>query len=324
MIISDLCNQNCNFCSYRIPEGFSSANFVEELADGKINVNPNRQIPKEKCFEILDDCAAMGVKAIQFTGGGEPTAHKDHVEIFNYAHELGLETALVSNGVILRDLPTYAGMTWVRISLDAGTEETYESTRQSKAWKGVIRNLMELSTIQDHTVVGVGFVVTKYNCHEIHAACEIVKDVGISNIRLSAIFSEDRVNHFTSQDLTIISDQIKKAKLLESDKFSVIDNFHLRTKDLMDGAPDYGLCGYQRFTTYIGGDQKIYRCCTTSYTDHGEIGDLKDKSFRYWFEHEALGQYGGFDPKTCHTCQFNNQNKAIENLITVPPHGNFV
>ncbi len=189
LIISDLCNQNCNFCSYRISEGFSSANFVEQLEGGKVNVNPNRQIPKEKCFEILDDCAAMGVKAIQFTGGGEPTAHKDHLAIFQHAQELGLETALVSNGVILRDVPTYAKMTWIRISLDAGTEETYEKTRESKSWKTVLRNLMELSTIQDYTTVGVGFVITKYNCLEIEAACKLVKDIGISNMRLSAIFS---------------------------------------------------------------------------------------------------------------------------------------
>ncbi len=297
---------------------------MEQLEGGKVNVNPNRQIPKEKCFEILDDCATMGVKAIQFTGGGEPTAHKDHLAIFQHAQELGLETALVSNGVILRDVPTYAKMTWIRISLDAGTEETYEHTRESKSWKTVLRNLMELSTIQDYTTVGVGFVITKYNCLEIEAACKLVKDIGISNMRLSAIFSTEGMDHYTSQDLEIIDQQIKRSRLLESDKFSVINNFYTRTTDLIDGPPTYDLCGYQRFTTYIGGDQKIYRCCTTSYTDHGEIGDLTNKSFRYWFEHEALDQYKDFNPKTCHTCQFNNQNRGIEQLITVPPHGNFV
>ena len=47
-----------------------------------ITYNPNRKIPYEKCLEILDDCAEMGVKAIQITGGGEPSVHPDHTKIY--------------------------------------------------------------------------------------------------------------------------------------------------------------------------------------------------------------------------------------------------
>ena len=38
---------------------------------GKVNQQPQQEDPHtRKCIEILDDCAEMGVKAVQCTGGG--------------------------------------------------------------------------------------------------------------------------------------------------------------------------------------------------------------------------------------------------------------
>ena len=96
LILSDLCNQSCVWCAYRSETGLST-----ELFKTATTINPNRKIETDKAKEILDDCFDMGVKAIQFTGGGEPTVHKDHLEIFSYAQTLQLETALVTNGIKL-------------------------------------------------------------------------------------------------------------------------------------------------------------------------------------------------------------------------------
>lgn len=324
LIISDLCNQNCNFCAYRMPTGFSVENFAEIKEDGTRVVNPNRMIPKEKCFEILEDCRTVGVKAIQFTGGGEPTVHPDHVDIFRKAQNLGLETALVTNGAILRDFSTYNAMTWIRVSLDAGTEETYAKTRESKSWKTVLRNLEAMTKLDASVTVGVGFVVTKYNYKEIELACRLVKDIGLNYVRLSAVFSSDEEDYYTSEIFAAITDSIKASKQLETNKFKVISLFGDRIRDLGQGKPDYDVCGYQNFTTYIGGDQKVYRCCTTSYTKHGEIGDLRDTSFLDWFRNRTESAYRGFNPRTCHHCQFNNQNRIINKAISKPMHENFV
>ena len=133
LIISDLCNQDCHFCAYRMSKGFSVENFPDEQG----NRNPKRFIPTAKAKEILDDCAALGVGAIEFTGGGEPTVHKDHIEIIGHAQDLGLETGLVTNGVRLSDHSVFQNLTWLRISLDAGTAESYEGIRASKAWPKV-------------------------------------------------------------------------------------------------------------------------------------------------------------------------------------------
>ncbi len=315
IIISDLCNQNCHFCAYRMDGGFSTAEFSDEEG----NKNPVRFIPTDKVREILDDCASLGVGSIEFTGGGEPTVHRDCFEIIDYAQSLGLETGLVTNGVRLRAHRCLERLTWLRISLDAGCRETYEKIRQSKAWPKVMSNLA-LAGALTGPYVGVGFVVTRENYRELAKACEIVRDHGIPYIRVSAMFSTMGADYYAGIS-DAIDGQRRAAKALETDAFKVIDFFSARVEDLRQQAPDYSFCGEQQFVLYIGGNQKVYTCCTNAYTPHGEIGDLANRRFRDWLENTRRFD---FDARGCHHCQFNDKNRIINYMLSKPKHINFV
>jgi len=100
LILSDLCNQGCSFCAYRM-DGYTS----NELFVGNSPVDPNhrnnpiRWIPTERALRLIDEFKEAGVLAVQFTGGGEPTVHPDHEAIFQKTLDLGLRASLVSNGV---------------------------------------------------------------------------------------------------------------------------------------------------------------------------------------------------------------------------------
>lgn len=316
IIISDLCNQDCHFCAYRMSTGFSVENFADEHG----NKNPARFIPTKKVKEILDDCAALGVGAIEFTGGGEPTVHKDHIEIIGYAQALGLQTGLVTNGVRLTDDVVFHNLDWLRISLDAGKPETYQAIRASKAWPKVMKNLKLAGQFQK-PYVGAGFVVTRENYLEIEQACRLVKEAGIPYVRISAMFSTEGSDPYSgiAQE---IHDQRAKAKELEDASFKVVDFFSNRVDDLDQGRPDYKFCGEQQFVLYIGGDQKVYTCCTNAYTTHGEIGDLKQQSFAHWLK--TTRRYD-FDSRSCHHCQFNDKNRVVNFLLEpAPKHVDFV
>lgn len=311
IVLSDLCNQNCHFCAYRMDGGFTSKYF---------GGNPNRMIPTAKAKEILDDCAELGVKAIEFTGGGEPTVHPDCFEIIGHAQSLGLQTALVTNGVRLKPHPALASLTWLRVSLDAGTPETYERVRESKAWQTVMRNLEMIGNLKG-PLVGVGFVVTRENWSELFTACQIAKGFGIPYVRVSAMFSEAGADYYGYEIERGISEQRVCAKTLEDGTFKLVDFFDDRIGDLQQAAPDYSFCGYQQFVTYIGGDQKIYTCCTNAYTPHGEIGDLREQRFSEWI---ASTRRYDFDAKSCHHCQYNGVNRTVNFMLSKPAHVDFV
>ncbi len=314
LVISDFCNQDCDFCSYRASNGMSTEQFP---MDG--HKNPQRMIPAKKCFEILDDCAELGVKGIQFTGGGEPTVHPDHLEIFEHAQKLGLKTGLVTNGIKIKDHPVYDKFDGIRVSLDAGEKETYKSIRNHGGFVTALKNIERLSKRMTG-VLGVGFVVTENNYKEIYDCAALAKSHGAQYLRVSAVFSTEGSRPYESIYSTIKSEIEFSKNVLEDEGYTIYDLFGARIEDLDTGSPDYNFSGYQYLNVYIGGNQKVYRCCTTSYSRHGEIGDLTEKSFYDWLTTRA----DNFNAKSCRVCQFNDKNEVINYLVSDPLHVEFV
>lgn len=314
LVLSDLCNQDCGFCAYRMSAGLSN----ELFPDGK-RKNPNRMIPAEKAREIIDDCAAIGVKGLQFTGGGEPTMHPDHLEMFTLAQRHGIATALVTNGVNLDPThPAVRGMSWVRVSVDSGTAQTYASTRgvSAKHWNTVWEHIGALSELCLGTV-SVGFVVTPANFRELPAAAELAQAAGVANIRVGAVFSSEGAGYY-GHSVSEIRAVIAYAKERFGDL--IVDLFDRRIEDLDAGSPDEALCGYQHLSTYIGGDLGVYRCCNTAYTRAGKVADLHNMRFA-----DLFGRFvEPFDARSCRHCQFRGQNKVIAATQAKPVHAEFV
>lgn len=331
LILSDLCSHGCRWCGYRRPDGLSSEQFgVYE--HGQLNMNPNRMIPAAKAIEILNDCAALGVKAVQFTGGGSPTLHPQCMEIFGHAQSLGLETALVTNGTLLRPgwETIYPAMAWVRVSIDAGRAETYGTIRQihpsffAKALHHVSLIRQAIDRKGSPCLLGAGYVITMDNWQELPEGVRLIKESGAHNVRLSAMFSTQGDRYYEDA-IPAIEDMISKAMSYQDSTFHVVDMFGDRITDLQQ-APDYAFCGYEQFNMYIGGNLKIYRCCTTAYTLHGEVGDLSNQRLLDWFASAQKREaYGTFDARSCQVCQFNGKNRAILYAIDpAPTHVNFV
>jgi MoaA/NifB/PqqE/SkfB family radical SAM enzyme len=301
-------------------------------ADGTYNHNPNRMIETDKALEILRDAQAMGIRAVQFTGGGEPTVHPDFASIVLYAQGLGLETAIVSNGQKLNGHAAVAvrGSSWIRISIDAGTAESYQQIRRVRpgvfetVWKNVEAVVAARNGASPY--VGLGFVVTKENWTEIPLFVGRARDAGVDNVRLAAVFTTEGAAYFEGfeEDAARLC---RAAKALETDRFAVADMFRERAKDLHQGPPDYERCAYMHLTTYIGADLGVYRCCVLAYNTRGLIGSLKDQRLSdLWASEQKRKDFAGFDARGCDLCQFNERNREMNAMIdTIPTeHGNFV
>lgn len=320
IIPTNRCNQNCRACAYRLP-GYTSAELF----------NPRDEIPSERLLELASDCYAMGVKAIEVTGGGEPTLHPAFdalcgLILFDYGIDLGV----VSNGTNWRQerVNLVANAHWVRISIDAGTPETYASYRHSSPTmfhevRGTVRKLAAAK--RKHTILGVGFVVTADNWREILLATQNAKEDGADNIRISAAFQPQGTGYFATfgdqaEDLCL------EAKGLEDKRFKVFNNFSDRLSDLAIGHPKDPDCGFQRVSTYIGADLNVYRCCVLAYSTRGILGSLRDQRYSaMWFSEETMKKFREFDARQCPRCMFTGKNDAIRYATCLDPmHVNFI
>jgi len=330
-----------NNCAYRTP-GYSSSqlfyttnpalagNLARDRKHPEHNYNPKRWIPTERALALVEEMAALGVRAIQLTGGGEPTVNPAFAVVCQRIRELGMEYAVVSNGSLVgaRDLyKDFAGASWVRISVDAGIARTYATTRGTKAasFNAVWDTIKAIKT-HGCPVVGIGFVVTPQNWQEIAVAAEMARDAGADNIRISAMFSPEGAALFRPF-YEAAQRQCRAAKALETDRFRVFDRFGARVEDLELQAPEYRHCRYQHYTTYIGADLNVYRCCVYSYNKRGLIGSVANQSFRdLWVSQKRMNDMLTFDATSCERCQFNNLNRFLNYLTASedPPHANFV
>lgn len=339
LVISDTCNHDCSFCSYRWSGNLNNELFTQNAALASFGTdNPKRMIDTAKVREILDDCAAMGVGAILWTGGGEPTVHPDHVELMRYALNLGLDCALITNGELFKPghLDNLLRFQWVRFSLDAGTPDTYGAIRRINParMERVLHNIRALVQAREQfrdaghpcdVVIGTGFVVTRENWREVVLATELAKSLGVDNIRISAALQPDDDAYFADFHAEAAA-LCKQAEAIGNDSFRVFNFFGARLQDLIDKHPDYSRCGFQQFVTYIGADLNVYRCCILAYSERGVIGSLKRQRFReLWESEQKRRDFDTFDARGCPRCWFNNRNRVIlYALDPAPLHANFV
>lgn len=331
LVLSDLCNHNCYFCTFRMENSFTNKMFGGTDSKGKFTLNPARFLSKEKSLEIVKDCADMGVKSIEFTGGGEPTVHPDHVEIFNEVLKNGMEFGLITNGMLFKNGFDDAVLksTWCRFSLDAGNAKTYSKVREvpEAAFDKVLKNIEELAKKRkktgSSTTLGVSFIVTDENYPEIYEAARIVSKLGVDYFRVGYFRTDEG---FTAGDFEKSKELINDAKKdFSRDDFAVIDRYTTSSKN-MDGPPDYKFCGYQHVSTWIAADYNVYRCCVTSYDKHGLIGSLKDQSFKeLWQSEEKKKRFDNFKATSCVQCIYNDKNNAINFIVgKEPEHKNFI
>lgn len=326
-------------CAYRWTGYTSNELFAKDVPLAQFGTNnPMRMMRKEKALEIIDDMVEMGIGALEATGGGEPTVHPDCVEIMKYALDKGLDVALVSNGELFRPghIENLLRCKWVRFSLDAATPEVYAANRRIKGerMQRVTDNIKELTEARKKyiaegnkcdLIIGIGFVLNKENWWEVAEAAKLAKELGADNIRISAVFQPDDDAYFAGFYEEAVA-KVKEARAYDGDGFRVFDNFGERYQDLVDKNPSHSFCGYQQFTTYVGADESVFRCCLLAYSERGTIGSLKNQRLKdLWASEQKKNDFDTFDATKCERCMFSSKLRTILYAIDPNPmHANFV
>jgi MoaA/NifB/PqqE/SkfB family radical SAM enzyme len=326
LVLTNKCGHRCQTCSYHLDKSPSNADFF--MKD---------ELDYKKAIEIINDCRNMGVEAIQLTGGGEPTIYPRFGDILTHI-VMGsmMKVALVTNGEKLTesisDILVNHG-SWVRISLDAATKETYGEFRGIKTacFDKTLNNIKylvkEKKKHKSDLVIGIGFVVNQYNYKEIYKAVELAQKIGVDNIRISGAFTPEGFGHFDSF-FDVASKEARIAKnTFENSKFTVFNLFDDRIKDTQE-VQDYDFCPIKEIQAYIGADYNVYTCCTLAYNKRGLVGSIKDQSFaELWDSEDKQKLFKAHNPKKmCKLpCLYKAKNEFINYCIKENPrHVEFI
>lgn len=316
------CNHNCWYCAYR----------TDDLKLGE-DMDESDVIPADKMMEIVDDIVAMGVKAVTFSGGGEPLLYKTLPEVIDRLAAGRVKVATLTNGSNLKGRVAEAlarHATWVRVSVDAWDDASYVASRGAKdgEFTKLLANMRAFVATGTKCVLGVSFIIGRNNYQRIAEVVEMFREVGVNHVKLSAAVVANDVgtnNAYHREMMAEVSAQIDKALALQTDRFTVLNHFH-ETEERFQ--KEYTTCPFLQFLTVIGADLSVYTCQDKAYTQEGTLGSIRDRSFRdYWFSEENREKLYSFDPsKMCqHHCVTHAKNLALHEYLSIDTdHGVFV
>jgi MoaA/NifB/PqqE/SkfB family radical SAM enzyme len=314
LVITNRCNHNCSFCAYRSDRSTCSENF--DVQD---------QIPWSRGEALIHELAAAGVGAIQFTGGGEPTVHPNFEDFYRLAQQLGMHTALVTNGSRLHkfDQDLLQRSAWIRVSVDAARAKTHEAIRGTKDFHKVLQGLAGLVKHDGQgPIIGMGFVVSPENYMEVGEAIALAGHLEIDNIRISAAFYAGAAEEH-AQYAEHVETQIRCYHDRAFPALRVFDLFTDRLRDLEQERPDYSYCPISRLVPYVAADMNVYSCCVNSYSDQGLIGSIAETPFdKLWGD--AGGYFANHTARRCIRCMFNEKNHFLSYMVNDAEHVNFI
>ena len=173
MIITEYCNFKCHYC-----RGLDSKIYgerkIKELSFDEIKRN----------IDLW--CSETPLENIRFSGG-EPTLHKNIIEIISYAKRKGINRIAIStngsNKIELYKKLIEAGCNDFSISLDACCADDGDKMAGEikDSWKKVVENIEEIAK---HTYVTVGVVLTPENIDKTIDTINFAHKLGVADIRI--------------------------------------------------------------------------------------------------------------------------------------------
>lgn len=319
---TNYCNHKCYYCSY--------ADTDLGLRD---SVKKQDQIPYEKMMEIISDIKDMGVRAVTFSGGGEPLIYPYIQDTFKGVLDAGIDLSLITNGQLLKDekAELLSQAKWVRVSFDSADAKTYSKIRgiPEDSFGEVCKNISDFSKIKSKNCeLGVNFVINHENYNQILDMGKMLKELGVNHVKYTARVTTDLFDYhkpFRNQ----VVDQIHKAiDELEGDGFKVINKYESDFDSVLIFKRCYEKCYINRLFAVIAADSKVYFCHDKAYVSEGVVGDISDKSFKdLWFSKEIQERYEAFDPRVeCnHHCVYDDRNELLNTFFSLDrTHINFI
>jgi radical SAM protein with 4Fe4S-binding SPASM domain len=326
---SNTCNHGCYFC-------ISSYIHLPESKD--LDTYNKTIMPREVLMSACKDFVDMGVRAINWTGGGEPTINKNLKEAIEYiGQNSDIKMGIFTNGTLLDKWDMFDAMvdnmTWVRFSVDAGTPETYNSIRRVRAnqgWDKMSANLTKLVEVNNSKgkkiQIGTGFVITPDTYKEITDFAKYFAQFDIDYCQYKPEIVNREREEGVQRDLDFweaeVEPRLAEAKDILGDKFQ-INGYKL--KDLINDRSlfgrNYKKCLGSQVQPCVGADGEVYVCTNHRGYKQYSYGSLHEKSFKeVWADiqtrEKVMNQIESVEcfANCTKLCKPHESNKAVWNI----------
>lgn len=283
---------------------------------------------------IIGQLARAKVRGLIFTGGGEPLCNPHTLSAVEWAKANGLDLGFITNGSLLTQKAAgvlLKNCTWIRVSLDAGSPGTFQSTHgmNGSEFHKVVNNIGILTGLKrkmkNRCTIGVGFLTCDYTTADMEKVAVLSRRMGVDYLQFRPM-QIHRGGKFGYHWLDVQAN-IEKCLKYSGNGFQVLYSKH---KYDMAHDPRFGRhyrkCYGHQFATVVAADAKMYLCCHTRGYKKYCIGDLKKYSFKkIWNSKRRKTVAERVDFKDCiPLCRDNTFNQILWNIKQDREHVNFL
>lgn len=284
-----------NVCSL----GCQSCHFAHTHVGGpwstKFRVKPDqysdtgRMADPEIVEHGLSEMAAVGVRAIVWSGGGEPTLHPAFPAIIQAATRLGLEQGLYTlGGHVTQAMAERIGpcLSWAVVSLDACTAETYaaEKAVMPARFADACEGIKRLSATCP--VVGVSFLLHADNWQDAPSMLALARTLGVTyaTFRPTVETRMDQPGQ-VSGSRSWIAEALPSLWELAAESDVEIDPDRFAEYGAWT-SHGYAACHGVKLLTQVTPDGRVWICPNRRGMPNSELGDLRRESFSaIWARH---------------------------------------
>ena len=314
--------------------------------DGEI-INTGKTLDLNYVKTLIRAWAKKGLKSVILIGGGEPVLYPYFEEVVKFLKGLSLQVGIVSNGTNMKKIENICNFLdkrdWVRLSLDAGTNETFQKIHRPRMninLDGVMAQVKKMRQKNSDFQMGFSFLIIgdrkkvnginlTNNIKEIVPSAKLAKENGFNYLSLKPFISPEgeRSTTISKANLAKIRQEIKKAKTLEDKNFKVIESINLLCfydKDLKKAMQKQPQICHAQFFRSVVIPAGVYGCSLWRGFQSTKISESNQKITKDYYR--KLYQNRGkltkrFDAqKNCQSvsCLYAPLNCWVEDLIRSP------
>lgn len=157
-----------NACNLRCPHCF--------MRSGQPLAN---ELPTDEWLRILSEFKAEGGESVTFSGG-EPLMNRDFETILTHAHQIGLSTTILSNGILWTEhqiTRLAPAISEIQISIDGFDESSNAKIRGAGHFDRVVRNVILMANSGIRTSVATTFTFQNLQDDTPERYAQMVRDI---------------------------------------------------------------------------------------------------------------------------------------------------
>lgn len=268
-------------------------------------------------FENILDHFPYAIK-LALQGVGEPLLNRDLFRMIRLAKERKIYVYFNSNGTLLdgenSNRLIQSGLDLVNFSIDGGTKEVYEKIRRGASleeFRRRVKRFMEIKGAHPIPEVHAWFVLNQYNREDILPTLRLVRDLGISKLKIQRMHTWGRKE---KQDVVPWEEQLKLRERKEAIAV-VSQETGVSVEWLWDIEEEKPTrrCQAPWYTTYVTVEGYITPCCV-----HGSdpqlihFGQLKGNTFKEIWNGKGYREFrkalkSNQPPSICRDCPAYSQ-----------------